>query len=157
MQTRFRVIISIVVCLCAGFLGSMATTSSLPIWYATLHKPFFTPPSWVFAPAWTLLYILMGIAAALVWQKAKENPATKGALLLFGMQLVANVLWSVIFFGQHQLFLSVIEIKLLWLLILGTGIAFYRISRPAGWLLLPYLLWVSFAAVLNSSIWWLNQ
>lgn len=143
--------------LLAGALGSLATISKIPTWYASLDKPFFNPPNWIFSPVWTTLYILMGIAAWLVWQKGWEKKEVKTALLIFMAQLVLNAVWSFIFFGQQQLLLAFFEIILLWLLIVLTIVKFWPLSRWAGWLLTPYLAWVSFASFLNLSVWWLNR
>ncbi len=147
---------SIIICLGAGLLGSLFTYGSIPTWYAGLVKPSFNPPNWLFAPVWTALYILMGIAAFLVWRRGLQTKGVKAALLAFLFQLVLNVAWSLIFFGWHAPFFAYLEIIVLWLAIVLTIIYFYRISRPAAWLLIPYLLWVSFASVLNFAIWRLN-
>jgi len=152
-----KLVVSIVVCLAAGAIGSVFTRSAIPTWYATLEKPFFTPPNWLFAPAWTLLYILMGIAAFLVWRKGLENRQVRTALIVFLVQLILNALWSVVFFGLESPLYGLIVISILWIAILVTIIKFFRISRVASVLMWPYLLWVTFAAVLNSSIWLLNR
>ncbi|MBN2199004.1 MAG: tryptophan-rich sensory protein [Candidatus Aminicenantes bacterium] len=152
----FKLVISLLVCQAAGFLGSLATTPSIPNWYRNLAKPSFTPPSWVFGPAWVTLYVMMGIALFLVWRRGAAAPGVKTALILFFIQLALNSLWSVLFFGLHQPFWAFIEIIILWIFILLTLIAFWRISLPAGLLLLPYLLWVTFASALNFAIWRLN-
>ena len=140
----------------AGVIGSVFTFAAIPAWYAFLDKPSFSPPSWVFAPVWTTLYLLMGIAAYLVWEKRGENKAAKQALLLFGIQLALNTAWSIAFFGLRSPVLGLAIIALLWAAILGTMRAFSRISKTAGNLFVPYLAWVSFAALLNASIWMLN-
>lgn len=140
-----------------SIIGSLVTTPNIPTWYAALNKPFFNPPSWVFGPVWTLLYLLMGIAAYLVWSKGYENNAVKYALTIFIIQLALNGLWSFLFFGQHWLLISFIEIVVLWLFILLTILKFYALSPIAGLLLIPYILWVSFASILNFSFWWLNR
>jgi len=149
--------LSIVACLAAGAIGSIFTRSAISTWYATLEKPPFTPPNWLFAPVWTLLYILMGIAAFLVWRKGLENRGVRIALIVFLIQLVLNALWSVVFFGLESPLYGLIVISVLWIAILVTIIKFFRISRVASVLMWPYLLWVTFAAVLNSSIWLLNR
>lgn len=151
-----KLVIAIVISELAGIIGSVFTTPSIPTWYAGLAKPALNPPAWVFGPVWTTLYFLMGIAAFLVWKKGLERKDVKIALSLFGGQLVLNTLWSIIFFGLHNPFWAFIEIIVLWLAILWTILAFYKISRPAACLLLPYILWVSFAGYLNYSIWVLN-
>lgn len=140
----------------AGIVGSFFTASAIPTWYADLEKPSFNPPSWVFGPVWTTLYALMGIAAFLVWQKGTQRKEVKIALSVFGLQLVLNALWSIIFFGLESPGGGLVEIVLLWLAIVATIILFGRISRPAAWLLIPYLAWVSFATCLTFAIWQLN-
>jgi tryptophan-rich sensory protein len=151
-----KLVVSIVVSQCAGLIGSAFTTPAIPTWYAALEKPFFTPPSWLFAPAWITLYVLMGIAAFLVWRLGLDDRRVRAALMIFLIQLVLNTLWSVAFFGLQSPLYGFIVIILLWLAILLTIHSFTRISRLAAWLLVPYILWVSFASVLNISIWVLN-
>lgn len=143
----------IVICLATGWIGSRFIPGE---WYASLAKPSWNPPSSVFAPVWSILYILMGIAAWLVWQKVGFSGAPV-VLSLFILQLVLNSLWSYLFFGIHQPGLAFIEIVVLWLVILIITIGFWRISVPAGVLLLPYLCWVAFASALNQQLWWLNS
>jgi translocator protein len=152
-----KIVLSIAICLAVGFLGSFFTRSSLVTWYPRIKKPSFTPPSWVFAPAWTVLYVLMGVAAALVWDKGVHNPEVRFALFVFLIQLALNFLWSPIFFGKHSLIGGLIVITLLWLAILLTTVYFIGISKLAAILLLPYLVWVSFAVVLNAAIVDLNK
>ena len=151
-----KLFISLVVCQCAGIIGSVFTAPAIPNWYATLQKPAFTPPNWLFAPAWITLYLLMGIAAFLVWRVGLENRRVRTALIIFLGQLVLNALWSVVFFGMQSPLYGVIVIAILWLMILLTILKFARISAAAAWLLVPYILWVSFATALNISIWILN-
>jgi tryptophan-rich sensory protein len=133
------------------------TTPSIPGWYAGLVKPSFNPPNWVFAPVWTILYALMGLAAFLVYEKRSGRPEARKALAIFGIQLVLNALWSIVFFGAHQILGAAVVIVLLWAMILETILAFVKISRPAAYLLIPYFLWVSFATVLNISLYILNR
>jgi benzodiazapine receptor len=152
-----KLVISVVACLAAGAIGSLFTRSAIPTWYATLEKPVFTPPSWLFAPVWTLLYILMGVSAFLVWRKGLRNAQVKTALIIFLIQLILNASWSVVFFGLQLPLYGFIVIVMLWVAILLTVIQFYKISRVSSVLLWPYLLWVTFAAVLNASIWLLNR
>lgn len=140
-------------CLAAGALGGLATAQSVTEWYPTLTKPSWNPPSWVFAPVWTTLYVLMAIAAWMAWRR---GPVAKPALQLFIVQLALNVAWSFIFFGAHNPGLAFAEIIVLWLAIIATARAFWRLSQPAGLLMLPYIAWVSFAAVLNFTVWRLN-
>ena len=151
-----KLIISIVVCQCAGIIGSLFTTPAIPTWYAALQKPAFTPPNWLFAPVWITLYLLMGIAAFLVWRFGLENRRVRTALIIFLVQLVLNSLWSVVFFGLQSPLYGIIVIIILWIAILLTILKFARISAVAAWLLVPYILWVSYASALNISIWLLN-
>lgn len=151
-----KLVIAIVVSESAGIIGSVFTTPSIPTWYAELAKPALNPPAWVFGPAWITLYFLMGVAVFLVWRRGLGQKEVKTALAIFIGQLALNTLWSIIFFSLHNPFWAFIEIIILWLAILWTILAFYKISRPAAYLLLPYILWVSFAAYLNYSIWMLN-
>jgi benzodiazapine receptor len=148
---------AILVCLSAGFIGSFFTLSSIPTWYATIQKPAFNPPNWVFGPVWTTLYILMGISAYMVWMKGWDKKEVRNALAIFAVQLVLNTLWSVIFFGANKLFYSFVVIVFLWMAIAANIFLFNRISRNAALLMVPYLAWVSFAAFLNYSIWQLNM
>lgn len=145
----------IVVCLGAGGLGAIATTSEIEGWYQTIAKPSWNPPDRVFGPVWTTLFILMGIAAWLVW-KPEGFKAAAIPLLLFVVQLLLNTGWSWIFFGLHQPGWAFVEIVMLWLAIAATTVTFFRRSKTAGWLLMPYVAWVSFAGVLNYAIWRLN-
>ena len=156
LNNFFKLVIAIVISQLAGLIGSVFTISSIPTWYATLQKPSFNPPNWIFGPAWITLYFLMGVAAFLVWRHGLERKEVRRALTIFGGQLVLNALWSIIFFGLHNPFWAFVEIIFLWLAILWMIIAFYKISRPAAYLLLPYILWVSFASILNFSILILN-
>lgn len=151
-----KLVVSVLVCQGAGLAGSLFTSPAIPTWYATLQKPSFNPPNWVFAPVWSLLFLLMGISLYLVWSKGFEHKKTKTALFIFIVQLVLNILWSILFFGLQSPLYAFIEIIILWLAILMTIITFYKISKIAAYLLLPYILWVSFAAVLNFSILILN-
>lgn len=148
-------VIFIAVCYVAAGIGSLFTipATSTGGWYAALPKPPWTPPGWVFGPVWTLLYTLMGIAAWLVWRQRGSVRAAAAPLALFTMQLVLNVAWSIIFFGQRQPGIAMIDITLLWLAILATMIVFWKVHAVAGWLFLPYFLWVTYAATLNFGIW----
>jgi len=151
-----KLVLSILIPLIAGFIGSIATMSSIPTWYASIIKPDWAPPNWVFGPVWTTLFILMGIALFLVWRKGLWRRDVKIAVIIFAVQLVLNVLWSVIFFGLQSLLGGLIEIVFLWIAILATIIAFYRISKPAGILLLPYIIWVTIASYLTYTVYLLN-
>lgn len=147
-----RLIIALVLPQLAGLIGSLFTTQAIPTWYATLNRPSFAPPNWLFAPAWTLLFILMGIAFYLVWQspvKGLQEKIKRQAIKFFLIQLVFNTLWSIIFFGQQLLYLAFVEIVILWILILLTILRFNKIKPLAAYLMIPYLLWVTFASVLN--------
>jgi benzodiazapine receptor len=161
MRTRLRelpsVLIAIGIPLAIGAVGGIATSSSLTDWYPALVKPAWNPPNWVFGPVWTLLYIVMGIAAWRVWRTGTANPGVRRALGLFGIQLLFNLLWSLVFFGLRQPGWALVEIVVAWVLILSTLVAFYRLDRAAGVLLIPYQLWVTFATALNAAIWWLNR
>ncbi len=151
-----KLVFSIIVCQSAGLIGSFFTAPAIPTWYESLAKPALTPPGWVFAPAWITLYLLMGIAAFLIWKKGLEKKEVKVALAIFIFQLFLNSIWSIIFFGMQNPFFGLINIILLWFAILLTIIVFYKISKPAAYLLVPYIIWVSFASYLNYSIWILN-
>lgn len=151
-----KFIASILLCQMAGIIGVGFTTSALPLWYNALNKPFFNPPPWVFGPVWTILYIMMSLALFVIWTKETQSPKKQKALLIFFLQLFLNAMWSPIFFGLQSPFLGLIIIGFLWISILLTMIHFYKLSKAATWLLIPYFLWVSFAAVLNFSIWQLN-
>ncbi len=151
-----KLIIAIVVCEGVGLAGAFFTFPSIATWYSTLNKPAFSPPSWIFGPVWTILYLLMGVAVYLVWVKGWENKKVKEALIYFTVQLILNFLWSVFFFGLHSPLLAFVDIVLLWLAILLTILKFYKISKSAAYLLIPYLLWVTFASILNLSIVLLN-
>ncbi len=151
-----KYLVSIIVCLGAGFIGSFFTSPVIQGWYAGVIKPSFNPPSWIFGPVWTVLFIMMGIAAAIVWSKGLDDKAVKIALIVFIIHLVLNVLWSVFFFGMQNPGLAFIDIVILWLMIALVMYLFYMIDHRAGYILIPYILWVSFAAVLNFTIWRLN-
>jgi translocator protein len=157
MKKALGIAVFVLICELAGFVGSVFTTPSIPGWYAGLVKPPFNPPNWLFAPVWTILYALMGLAAYLVFQKRAGHPEVRKALAIFGVQLVLNMLWSIVFFGAHQILGAAVVIVLLWAMILETILAFSKISRPAFRLLIPYFLWVSFATVLNISLYVLNR
>ncbi len=151
-----QLIASVVICELAGAVGSLFTVPAISGWYAGLAKPALNPPNWIFGPVWTTLYLLMGIAAFLVWQKGFGRTEVRTALVIFGVQLLLNVAWSAIFFGAHNPAGAFADIVLLWLAVLATIITFYKISPAAAYLLLPYILWVSFAAYLNYAVWMLN-
>ncbi len=156
LKDILKLIGSIIICQLAGFIGSLFTTPAIPTWYKTLSKPAFNPPNSIFSPVWITLFLLMGISLFLVWQKNHKDREVKIALLFFTAQLVLNILWSILFFGLKSPLWAFVEIIILWLAILLTIIKFFKVSKPAGYLLLPYILWVSFAAFLNFSLWRLN-
>lgn len=145
-------------CLAVGFISGQATRAGVETWFPTINKPSFNPPGWVFAPVWTVLYILMGVAAGMVWDHIdRQRETVRKGLTFFTAQLALNALWSFLFFGLQNPLLAFIEIIILWLMIFETFNAFRRVDRTAANLLLPYLAWVSFATVLNGTIWWLNR
>lgn len=146
----------IAICLLTGALGGWATSQSVVEWYPTLNKPAWNPPAWVFAPVWTTLYVMMAVAAWLVWKKAPRGSGVRLALVLFFVQLALNCLWSFLFFGARSPGLALVEIVALLATLAATTWAFFNHSRLAGALMLPYLAWVSFAAFLNFTIWQLN-
>ncbi|MET6991322.1 TspO/MBR family protein [Sediminicola arcticus] len=152
----YYITISVAVCLLIGFLSSFATQSSINDWYVTLNKPSFNPPNWIFAPVWTLLYIMMGIAAGLVWARGFYHVWVKTALYHFGFQLLLNALWSIVFFGFQNPLMALLVIVTLLIMIVLTINWFKVVYRPAAYLMIPYLLWVGFAMVLNYKIWELN-
>lgn len=152
-----KLLISIVICLIAGALGSFFTAPAIPTWYSTLIKLPIAPPNWVFFPVWTALFIMMGISLFLVWQKGFQNQHVKTALLIFAAQIILNVLWSAMFFGLRSPIAGLIEISILWIFILVMILKFMRISRVSGLLLIPYIVWVTFAAIINFFIWRLNS
>lgn len=145
---------AVLVCQMAGVLGSLATTPSIPNWYIFLNKPFFSPPNWVFGPVWILLYTMMGISLYIVWEKKKQ--ICEEGLCFFWTQLALNALWSLIFFGARNLWFGFVIIIFLWVMILGTIIKFRKISKIAAYLMVPYLIWVTFASLLNLAVAILN-
>jgi tryptophan-rich sensory protein len=174
-----KLLISIFICELAGAIGSIFTIPSIKGWYLTLNKSALNPPSWIFGPVWTTLFLLMGVSLYLVWskrfvvshplkglkikawnpwsQKLLTGPWQKiNVISIFTIQLVLNILWSVLFFGLHQPGIAFFELLMLWFAILYTIVNFYRISKTASYLLIPYILWVTFAGFLNYSVWMLN-
>lgn len=147
---------SLLIPLAAGVIGSIYTAPNIESWYNGLVKPALTPPNTIFAPVWTTLYIMMGIALFLVWRRGTHFPQVGAGLAIFALQMGLNTLWSLAFFGMRNPLAGVIVIILLWLAIAATIAQFWRVSRWAGLFLVPYLCWVSFAAYLNISVWWLN-
>jgi len=174
-----KFLISIIICEFAGIIGSFFTVPQINSWFKNLNKPSFSPPNWIFGPVWTILFVMMGISLYLVWSKkweAKNKIGSEKAkswnslsdkfftgswqkaniILIFAFQLILNILWSVIFFGAQLPGVAFFEILMLWMAILFMIINFYRVSKLSGLLLVPYILWVSFAAVLNYALWILN-
>ncbi len=156
LKKTVMLLVSIVIPLLVGFIGSIATSSSVSSWYQTINKPSFNPPNSVFGPVWTALFILMGVSFYLVWSKGLDKKGVKKAIAFFGVQLVLNILWSFMFFGLQSPAYGLIEIVILWAAIVYTILLFHKISKAASYLLIPYILWVSFAAVLNFAIFILN-
>jgi tryptophan-rich sensory protein len=153
-----KILVMIVTCVALGYFSGLVTREGVETWYPTLQKPTFNPPNAIFGPVWTVLYVMMGIAAGLVWDKIEvQKEIVKKGLMFFAIQLALNLLWSYLFFGLHNPLLALIEIALLWLMIYETFTKFIKVDKIAGYLLIPYLLWVTFAAVLNGSIWWMNR
>ena len=157
MKLPLKILLCVILIELVG--GAMALTmgDSLKEWYPALNKPPGTPPNWLFGPAWTLLYGLMGAAVALVWHRAEPSPAKRTALQWFVFQMVLNLVWTPVFFGFHQMLAALVIIVSLWVAILITIRAFRRVDALAGWLLVPYLIWVSYATYLNAGNWWLNR
>lgn len=155
-KTILKFIISIAIPEFVGGTAGIFTASSVSSWYMTLAKPSFNPPGWIFAPVWTFLYFLMGLALFIIWQKGKENRYFKIAIWVFAIQLSLNFFWSLLFFGLHSPGLALIEVIFLWFSIILNIFYFSKISKISAWLLVPYILWVSFAAFLNFSLWRLN-
>ncbi len=157
MKTALGLIVAIVIPLAVGAVSGAATARGVSSWYPTLVKPSFNPPAWIFGPVWTVLYIMMGAAAFVVWQRGWDSAGVRAAVTAFAVQLALNGLWSILFFGLQSPGLALLEIVVLWLAIAATSVLFWRVATVAGALMVPYLLWVSFATVLNASIWWLNR
>lgn len=149
-------LIFIGVCFSAALLGSVATNASIKTWYPTIKKPSWNPPNWVFAPVWSTLYLMMAIAGRIVWERGPHQGLNL-PIILFSVQLILNALWSVIFFGLRKPGWACIEIAFLWISILAATMAFWNVDWVAGALMIPYLLWVSFASFLNFTIWHLNK
>jgi tryptophan-rich sensory protein len=150
-----RIILSAILCVVLGSVGGLFTASEITGWYQSLNKPAWNPPNWLFGPVWTLLYLMMGIAAAQVWNQ--QSIYKTRALQLFGLQFCLNLLWSFLFFNRHWIGVALVEIILLWVLIVLTIRSFYKVRPSAALLLLPYVLWVTFAAFLNGAFFILNR
>jgi translocator protein len=156
MRSLGRLVISLALCQAPGIIGAFFTSAAIPTWYAELVKPSFNPPNWLFGPVWTLLYLLMGCSLYLLWNADKSRDRDR-ALILFVAQLILNALWSIIFFGLKMLLFAFVEIVMLWALIVATIYYSYRVDRRSAYTLLPYIAWVSFAAILNLSLFMLNR
>ena len=157
MKDITRLVLSIAIPLAVGGLSGFATARGVAEWYPTLVKPSFNPPTWIFGPVWTVLYIMMGVAAFLIWREGFGTRGVKLALTLFALQLALNGLWSILFFGLQAPGWALVDIIALWCAIAANTMLFWRVAPAAGMLLLPYLAWVSFATLLNASLWWLNR
>ncbi len=151
-----KLIVSIVVVFLAGAVGTVYTLKQITTWYVALTKPGWTPPNWAFGPIWSTLYVLMGISLFLIWRQGLYRKDVQIAILVFAVQLAINVIWSIVFFGTHNIFGGLVLVLILWISIFINIIVFYRISKPAGLILIPYLLWVSIASYLNYSVFLLN-
>lgn len=156
MRKLLRIILAVSIPELTGVVSASFTIAAIPSWYKGLNKPIFSPPNWIFGPVWTILYLMMGIASYLIWKEGIKKQKIKHALTFYAIQLFLNFVWSWLFFGLHSPILAFIEIVLLWFFIFLTILKFYQISKPAAYLLIPYLLWVSFASVLNLAIVILN-
>lgn len=157
MRKIWLPVLGILLCEAVGFLATPATLAAIPQWYNFLKKPVFAPPNWVFGPVWTLLYALMGIAAAIIWQKGMKKKSVRSAILWFGIQLFLNFMWSELFFGLRSPLYGFIGIIFLWIAIVVSVVKFSRISQKAAVLMIPYIAWVSFAGLLNLSLLLLNR
>ena len=151
-----KFLVSIILPLSLGAIAGMFTSQSVPEWYATLNRPSFNPPNWIFGPVWTSLYILMGISFFLIW-KQEASKVRNRAILIFLLQLMLNFAWSFIFFYFNMIGLALVEIILLWISIVLMLVVFYKIKPVASYINIPYLLWVTFATVLNASYYILNR
>ncbi len=150
-----KITVCIGLCLMLGLLSGFSTAESINGWFRFINKPTWNPPNWIFGPVWTVLYILMGIAVALIWHTHHQNK--KSAITFFVIQFVLNIAWSFIFFNLQAIGWAFIEIIAMLFYIAITILSFYKISKPAAWLMTPYLIWVLFATVLNGTIWHLNS
>jgi benzodiazapine receptor len=147
---------AILLCVIVGSIGSLVTLTGPGSWYTTLQKPFFAPPSWLFAPVWIMLFVLMGIALYLVWESGTERREVKAALGIFGVQFFLNVIWSFLFFGLKSPLLGFVDIILLWVMIAATIWVFFRVRKSAAYFLIPYIAWVTLASALNGAIYFMN-
>lgn len=156
MNNTIKLIVSIAIPLIVGGTSGFFTVTGVESWYQTIQKPSWNPPNWIFGPVWTTLYVMMGIALFIIWKSDAAENLKRNALIVFGIQLILNFFWSFIFFNQQSPGWAFAEIAVLWLAIFATIILFAKINKTAAWLLVPYISWVSFAAILNYTIWKLN-
>lgn len=156
MKPIFKLIISLAIPLAVGALGALFTSESVNGWYTTLQKPSFNPPNWLFAPVWTVLYILMGIAFYIIWKSHSKLNKRYTGYTYYWLQLILNFFWTFIFFGQKNIGLALLDIVLLFIMVASTIMSFRKISKTAAWLLAPYICWVAFAMALNFALWKLN-
>lgn len=157
MRLWLKILLAVLLINLLGGIGAVFTVNAIPEWYARLNRPPGVPPNWVFGPVWTLLYTSMGVAFALVWDRGEPGAARKRALIWFAVQMILNILWTPVFFGVHRLFAALVVIVLLIGAIAITMRYFAKAFRLAAWLLVPYLMWVSYATYLNAGFWWLNR
>ncbi|HQX73978.1 MAG: tryptophan-rich sensory protein [Chitinophagaceae bacterium] len=157
MNNTLKLIIAIAIPLIVGGTSGFFTATGVESWYQTIARPTWNPPGWIFGPVWTTLYVMMGISLFLVWKEDTSVELKKIAIALFTVQLVLNFFWSFIFFNQHQIGWALVEIIAMWVFILLTIFAFAQVNKAAAWLLVPYISWVSFATILNFTIWQLNK
>ena len=157
MKNWIKLTICLAIPQIVGFTSGFFTVTNVASWYKQIIKPEWNPPNWIFGPVWTALYLMMGIALYLIWKSNTSVEKKRAAIILWSVQLLLNFFWSFIFFTQHQIGWALVEIICLWLLILFTIFSFASISKTAAWLLVPYISWVSFAALLNYAIWELNK
>lgn len=158
MNRIMKILVMCATTVTLGYIAGTVTQTSVKTWYPSLNKPSFTPPNAVFPIAWTTLYVLMGIAAGYVWARIDfEKELVKKGLTFFAIQFALNMLWSYLFFGLKNPMIALVEIILLWLMIYETWFVFRKVEKIAGWLMIPYLLWVTYATVLNGAIWYLNR
>lgn len=156
MSSIIKLIIAVAIPLVVGGISGYFTVTGVESWYLTLQKPSWNPPNWIFGPVWTTLYVMMGIALFLVWKEDTSSELKAIAVILFAVQLLLNFFWSFIFFKLEQPGWAFAEILVLWLMLLACIFAFGQVNKTAAWLLVPYISWVSFATILNGTIWKLN-
>lgn len=156
MKNWIKAVIAISIPLMVGGVSGYFTVAGVGSWYTQINRPTWNPPNWLFGPVWTTLYIMMGIALYLVWKSRLNTPLKSNAILFWSIQMTLNFFWSFIFFNQHLIGFAFVEMVMMWLAILVTIFAFSKINKYAAWLMVPYIAWVSFAGILNFTIWKLN-